>query len=364
MLTAKNTEPAHAYDLTDALTASEADGPTLVFIHGWLLSRAYWQPVIDLLSPHYRCLSYDLRGFGESALLAKKEPNHNESSAEATEEIALPSGKFLQIEASDTETGTEAIAASPEKSAQTATQTGAHTRTSTHVASPYSLAAYAKDLETLLEGLNLNSVWLVGHSLGGSIALWAAYLQPKRIKGVICVNAGGGIYIPKEFKKFRAAGQQMVKFRPEWLPTFPLLPQLFSRIMVNRPLAPHWGKQRLMDFVSAERLAAVGSLLETTTRQEVHLLPQVVSQLTQPVHFITATEDNIMPPRYVRYLASFHPQFKDREMVSELANCGHMAMVEQTEAVSDIVRTVVETAADTAVCTATGIATGTEQKPQ
>ena len=53
----------HAYELTPP-TATAA--PVLVFIHGWLLSRNYWQPLIERLTPDYQCLIYDLRGFGDS----------------------------------------------------------------------------------------------------------------------------------------------------------------------------------------------------------------------------------------------------------------------------------------------------------
>lgn len=53
----------HEYELT-APTASSF--PVLVFIHGWLLGRSYWQPLIERLSSDYQCLNYDLRGFGDS----------------------------------------------------------------------------------------------------------------------------------------------------------------------------------------------------------------------------------------------------------------------------------------------------------
>ena len=284
----------HAYDLTNADSAEDlGQAETLVFIHGWLLSRSYWQPLVERLSADYHCLTYDLRGFGESV--------EADLSSEQSDELAAEVDSF----------------------------------------SRYSLAAYAQDLEKMLDQLALDEVWLIGHSLGGSIALWAAYLFPERVKGVICVNAGGGIYIDKAFEKFRSAGRQMVKVRPSWLSRLPLLPQVFSRMMVKRPLGTGWGQQRIEDFVRADRSAAEGSLLESTTEEEVHQLPVLVGQLTQPVHFITASEDTIMPPRYVRYLASFHPQFVEGESVTELADCGHMAMVEQTESVADVVRFVV-----------------------
>ena len=273
---------ACAYDLTTAGAGVDAC-ETLVFLHGWLLSRSYWTPLVERLSDDYCCLTYDLRGFGES------------------------------VEDGDGEAKDSSF-------------------------SRYSLRAYAEDLEALLDRLGLEDVWLLGHSLGGSIALWAAYLFPERIKGVVCVNAGGGIYIDKAFETFRSAGQQMVKFRPGWLARLPLLPRVFSRMMVKRPLGAQWGRQRLRDFVRAEKVAAEGALLESTTEEEVHQLPVLMGELKVPVHFIAASEDTVMPPRYVRYLASFHPQFVEGETVTELADCGHMAMVEQPEAVADVVR--------------------------
>lgn len=318
MLTAKISGIAHAYDLTDPLAASESSHSqyqgqnqpqTLVFVHGWLLSRAYWQPLVQRLASRYRCLTYDLRGFGEST-------GRPEALDVVKRTIRLPAGKSLPM-------------------AET-TQRGSFSAT------PYSLAAYAQDLEALLDELEIENTWLLGHSLGGSIALWAAYLLPERVKGVVCINAGGGIYIPNEFEKFRGAGRQMVRFRPGWLARVPVLPRVFSRVMVKQPLEMRWGRQRVEDFVRADEGAALGALLESTTEEEVHLLPQVVRQIEQPVHFITGEQDGVMLPRYVKYLASFHQDFEGETTVSEIGDCGHMAMVEQTGAVADIVQSVVE----------------------
>ena len=172
----------HAYDFTPNLfPTTTTHRSVLVCIHGWLLSRAYWQPLMQQLTPDIDCLAYDLRGFGDS-----------------TQELS---------------------------------------RRSTSAETAYSLTAYAHDLEALLNTLELDEVWLMGHSLGGSIALWAAHLFPERVRGVICVNAGGGIYIRNAFEKFRSAGQQMVGWRPQWLQHLPLIPLVFANIMVSQPLS-------------------------------------------------------------------------------------------------------------------------------
>ncbi len=277
----------HAYRLT---APTKPPSASLVFVHGWLLSQCYWQPIIEHLTADFQCLSYDLRGFGASnqTLEARSRQTFNSS----------PS---------------------------------------------YSLEAYAEDLGELLAQLELTApVWLVGHSLGGSIALWAAKLFPQYIQGVICVNAGGGVYLPDEFAQFRQAGKQIVRWRPPWLRHVPLVDWAFTRMMVHQPLPLTWGKQRVLDLLAAQSAAASGVLLESTTEAEVHRLPQVVANLRQPAYFIAGANDTVMEVKYVNHLASFHPLFEEDDgNVEILPDCGHMAMVEQPEALTQAIRALI-----------------------
>jgi 2-succinyl-6-hydroxy-2,4-cyclohexadiene-1-carboxylate synthase len=286
----------HCYDRTypePVRSAPQSEALTLVFIHGWLLGRTYWQPVIERLQSEFPCLAYDLRGFGES------------------------SHALLKLDSQE----------------------------SSHPNS-YTLEAYAQDLEELLDRLEINQVWLVGHSLGGSIALWAAHRMGNRVAGVTCVNAGGGIYLKEEFEKFRSAGQQLVKFRPRWLLNLPGLGYVFSRMAVHQNIGLRFGRQRLLDFINADEVAARESLMTSTTESEVHRLPQLLSELWQPVYFIAGKQDRIMEPRYVRHLASFHPLFQQQgQNVVELDDCGHLAMVEHPDLVAQEIRQAVGTIA-------------------
>lgn len=268
----------HHYELIGP--ERQTSRPVLVYIHGWLLSRHYWQPLVQRLSTDYPCLTYDLRGFGDSQA-----------------DVLTPISSYPTL-------------------------------------GPFSLAAYARDLVLLLEQLQIDQAWLIGHSLGGSIALWAAKACPEKIQGVICLNAGGGIYLKEEFERFRSMGQRLVSFRPAWLATLPLVDLLFARLMVDQPLARPWGRQRIQDFVRADASAALGSLLGSTTEEEVHLLPQLVAQLSQPVYFLAGQKDMIMESKYVNYLASFHSLFYPLgQNVIEIPDCGHFAMLEQTQIV-------------------------------
>ncbi len=280
---------SHAYELTLPV-AAKPRSPVLVFIHGWLLSRQYWQPLIKFISSEYQCLLYDLRGFGESQ----------------TKSVASDK----RYEQANLE---------------------------------FNLAAYARDLKLLLQELAIERAWLIGHSLGGSIALWAADCCPEQVEGVICLNSGGGIYLKEEFERFRNAGQQLVRYRPIWLSYLPLIDLIFARMMVARPLSSNWGRQRVIDFVRADERAALGALLDSTTETEVHFLPQLVSRLKQPVYFIAGAQDKVMELKYVQHLASFHHLFKqDGSNVLEIADCGHLAMLEQPEKVAGVIVKILE----------------------
>ncbi|MFH7024229.1 MAG: alpha/beta fold hydrolase [Heteroscytonema crispum UTEX LB 1556] len=290
----------HAYELTAPTSCPHA----LVFIHGWLNSRGYWQPVISRLSADFQCLSYDLRGFGESQPQVK-----TDFSREQTSFSLAPSFGSAVADPFD---------------------------------SVYTPAAYAQDLAALLQKLNITSAWLIGHSLGGTIALWGAAQMSERVKGVICVNAGGGIYLKEAFEQFRTAGQRFLQLRPRWLSQVPLIDLLFTRNSVARPLDRHWARQRVIDFIVADPEAALGTLLDSTTEEEINRLPELVSQLEQSVYFLAGADDKVMEPKYVRHLASFHPLFQYcGDNVIEIPDCGHLAMLEQPDGVASHIRSIV-----------------------
>ncbi|MBW4591550.1 MAG: alpha/beta hydrolase [Brasilonema angustatum HA4187-MV1] len=299
----------HAYELT----APTSYPQTLVFIHGWLNSRGYWQPVISRLSDDFQCLSYDLRGFGESQRKLKTDFSQEQN-------------YFTQ-----------------------------NTKSSRAVVDPfdsvYTPAAYTQDLADLLKQLNVKSAWLIGHSLGGMIALWGAAHMPECVKGVICINSGGGIYLKEAFEQFRSAGQRFLQVRPKWLGQLPLIDLLFTRASVARPLERNWARQRVIDFVVADPEAALGALLDSTTEEEINYLPQLVAQLKQPIYFLAGAEDKVMEPKYVRHLASFHPLFSYcGDNVIEIPDCGHLAMLEQPDAVATHIRSVVKNQSSVVNC--------------
>jgi pimeloyl-ACP methyl ester carboxylesterase len=103
-------------------------GPAILFVHGLLGSNRHWVRLIDqLTSAGHRVVAPDLFGHGGSA---------------------KPMGD-------------------------------------------YSLGAHAATLRDLLDHLRLDRVTLVGHSLGGGIAMQFWYLFPERVQRLVLVSSGG-----------------------------------------------------------------------------------------------------------------------------------------------------------------------------
>lgn len=97
---------------------------TLFFIHGWCSNRAFWREQLDALADEYRIVAIDLPGHGASG----------------------------------------------------------------HDRATWSCTAFGADVQVVAESLNLKRIILIGHSLGGPVALDAAQRMPGRVIGVIAVD--------------------------------------------------------------------------------------------------------------------------------------------------------------------------------
>jgi pimeloyl-ACP methyl ester carboxylesterase len=102
-------------------------GPAIVLIHGITSSSRTWERVVPALAKHHTVIAPDLLGHGESA---------------------KPRGD-------------------------------------------YSLGAYASGVRDLLVALDIPRATVVGHSLGGGIAMQLSYQFPERVERLVLVDSGG-----------------------------------------------------------------------------------------------------------------------------------------------------------------------------
>lgn len=213
----------------------------LVALHGWLLSGRLWQPLRQALAPRFEVWCPDLPGFGER-----------------------PRPRGLQP----------------------------------------SLASYGRWLaERIGAEAAGRPVVLVGHSLGGSVALHAAPLLGDQLRGVVQVAAGGGVYQPRAFARVRQGGVAFLALRPAWLAPIPAMAAW------RGPLV-------------AEARAARSLLACSTNRGAVQQLPRLTAELRVPSLWIAGERDTVMEARYVRHMAAYTPLHR----LELLEGAGHLPM--------------------------------------
>lgn len=113
-----------ADDVSIAYTTHGTGKPAIVFIHGGYADQTFWREQVEVLADQHRLVTLDLAGHGLS-------------------------GSDRKV---------------------------------------WSLAAFGEDVRAVVEVLELDSVILVGNSLGGPVALSAAESMPEVVEGIVAVD--------------------------------------------------------------------------------------------------------------------------------------------------------------------------------
>jgi 2-succinyl-6-hydroxy-2,4-cyclohexadiene-1-carboxylate synthase len=156
---------------------------------------------------------------------------------------------------------------------------------------------------------------LMGHSLGGSVALHAAGHLSGQLRGLVQISAGGGVYQPRPFRQLRRGGTLLLGLRPRALAQWPLQSWLPSPLL-------------------ADARAARGLLACSTNRGAVRQLPRLAHALTVPSLWIAGSRDQVMAPRYVRHLASY----ADAHELEVLDGVGHLPMCQRPRDVAALIQ--------------------------
>lgn len=188
------------------------EGPPVVLIHGVTGSCDQWGPVASLLAERYSVIAPDLLGHGQSA---------------------KPRGD-------------------------------------------YSLGAYASGIRDLIVGLGHERATVVGHSLGGGIAMQFAYQFPERIERLVLVSSGGlGRQVSPVLRAVALPGAELV------------LPLLVSKPLVTAGATLGRGLSRLGLRIGsgiAEMATGFASLQEAQSRRAfVHTARSVIDSGGQRV---------------------------------------------------------------------------------
>lgn len=165
---------------------------TLLFIHGWCINQSYWDEQVKSLQSEYRIVTIDLPGFGESGKNRKS----------------------------------------------------------------WSIEKYGEDVNAVIEQLKLTNVILIGHSMGGNVAVEAA-LKNQNIIAVIGIDnfKDLGVEYDQDIK------DQINDFMELLKNNFSAIAPAYAEGSLFHSSTSSIVKNRVMnDFKNSDSIAAISSL--------------------------------------------------------------------------------------------------------
>lgn len=226
---------------------------TLVFVHGSGDSAQVWAPLIRLL-PEYQCVALDLPGHGALT----------DMPGEAT----------------------------------------------------MSVGDYAAFVQEELSRRGITQPTLVGHSLGGAIALRLALDMPSAVGRVALVGSGARLRVAPAFlQEASEAGSQGVA------------------TITRMSFAENHTEQA--DAYQAQRApTAPGVLYRDLAACDRFDVMAEVERIAQPMLLVVGADDRMTPPKYAEFL---HARLPNSTLVV-IPDAGHYAQIEQPQAVADALR--------------------------
>ena len=238
-------------------------GMPVVLLHGFPLSSAIWREQQARLSDHYRVITPDLRGHGESS---------------------APAGI-------------------------------------------YEMEAMARDVLALLDSLDIEKAVILGHSMGGYVALAAWKLAPERFLALGLIDSQAAEDSEEARKGRLRMAEKVIAEGNQALATV-MLSKLFSPALdVDAPII----EQVRQMILKTHRTAIIGSLNGMAVR---HDATGTLATINIPMLILTGDKDQIISTSTAKAMTFL----VSNATLAIIENAGHMPMLERPEATTTAIR--------------------------
>ena len=179
--------------------------PALVFVHGWSCDRTYWKAQVEPFAVNHKVVTIDLAGHGES--------------------------------------GTQR--------------------------SDWTIESFGEDVAAVVKGLELEQVIIIGHSMGGDIAVEAARRLPNRVKGFVWVDVysePGTYRTPEQIEAFVAPFRDSFKEK-----AYKLVKGMF----------PPEADDALVEYIATDMSSAPKTIALAAMKSAITFEPNVTASLLE-----------------------------------------------------------------------------------
>jgi pimeloyl-ACP methyl ester carboxylesterase len=240
----------------------EGAGLPLLLVHGFPLNRRTWSKQVEAFKARHRVIAPDLRGLGQS-----------ESTPGAV-----------------------------------------------------SMSRFAEDLHALIDYLGTGPVILVGHSMGGYVALAFAHAFPKLLRGLVLVGTKAGKDTP-EVAAARRATAEKVRNADASVVVDAMAPKMLAPTNTDEAMAA-----AVRDFMHpSSPEGIIGALLGMADRSDAR---NWLGKIRIPTLVIAGAEDSIIPPSESEAMAEAIPGAK----LTLIPKAGHLVAFERPEAFNECLK--------------------------
>jgi pimeloyl-ACP methyl ester carboxylesterase len=232
----------------------------IIFIHGFPYNSSMWAQQIRSLKKQHYCITYDVRGLGET----------------------------------------------PAKDGQ------------------FTIEMFVDDLFTVIDGLDLDRVVIVGFSMGGYIALRAMEREPERFRALILCDTKAEAD-DDAGKLKRAAAINIINREGVEQFVSDFVPMTFGKDAPQKIAETYDATLRQAQKESP--IGVKGCLLAMATRTDT---TQSLAKIKVPTLLLVGEQDSLTPPSVMKQM---HDKIEDAEMIT-IPEAGHMAPLENPEAVT------------------------------
>lgn len=181
-----------------------------------------------------------------------------------------------------------------------------------------SIEAYRDFAREFLDALDIRRAVLVGHSMGGAIALSFALLYPTRLTALVLVGTGARLKVhPRVFEALRGDWEEAAHLLIRWA---------FAE---NAP--PDLIRQEEAKWLEASPAVVEGDFLACNAFD----LIDEVEKIHFPTLILCGAEDRLTPVKYAEYL---HQKIQGSRLTL-VPGAGHMVMIERPEEVNQALDT-------------------------
>jgi len=180
------------------------------------------------------------------------------------------------------------------------------------------ITAYAADIISLLDALEIPSAIVAGQSMGGAIALTLALDYSERVSGLILIGTGAKLSVSPDIVERILTDQEAVaRLLSEWY--WSEATPIERRELTYKQIMAQPAQIIYDDYVACNGFDVRARLNEIQARALI----------------FAGTQDKMTPQKYGVYLQQYIP---DAELVT-LEGAGHMMALEQPDAVASAVGT-------------------------